>query len=53
MNQLYEEIELLRRKMYQKYEQDPNDPEILMISQMLDKLLNDLQSRQNREERSS
>ncbi|WP_306345178.1 aspartyl-phosphate phosphatase Spo0E family protein [Lederbergia ruris] len=52
INKLNEEIEILRRKMYKKYESDPRDPEILLISQTLDKLLNVLQSRRNKNDQS-
>ncbi|WP_274380128.1 aspartyl-phosphate phosphatase Spo0E family protein [Lederbergia galactosidilytica] len=45
-------MEILRRKMYEKYERDPHDPEILIISQMLDELLNDLQSKRNKNDSS-
>lgn len=38
--------------MYKKYESDPRDPEILLISQTLDKLLNVLQSRRNKNDQS-
>ncbi|MCP3032877.1 aspartyl-phosphate phosphatase Spo0E family protein [Halobacillus sp. A1] len=38
-----EEIEVLRKKMYQTYENNPYDSQILVISQTLDKLLNELE----------
>ncbi|MCP3032884.1 aspartyl-phosphate phosphatase Spo0E family protein [Halobacillus sp. A1] len=38
-----EEIEVLRKKMYETYENNPNDSQILVISQALDKLLNELE----------
>ncbi|MFC7319268.1 aspartyl-phosphate phosphatase Spo0E family protein [Halobacillus campisalis] len=38
-----EQIEVLRKKMYQAYENNPYDSQILVISQALDKLLNELE----------
>ncbi|WP_258953990.1 aspartyl-phosphate phosphatase Spo0E family protein [Thalassobacillus devorans] len=35
-------MELLRKKMYQTYENNPQDSQILAISQSLDELLNEL-----------
>ncbi|GGF22770.1 hypothetical protein GCM10010954_21980 [Halobacillus andaensis] len=40
---LQEKIEALRTKMYKTYENNPNDPQLLAISQSLDKLLNELE----------
>ncbi|HLS60941.1 MAG TPA: aspartyl-phosphate phosphatase Spo0E family protein [Virgibacillus sp.] len=40
---LKREIECTRSKMYKAYEKNANDPQILSISQSLDKLLNALE----------
>ncbi|WP_430789790.1 Spo0E family sporulation regulatory protein-aspartic acid phosphatase [Virgibacillus flavescens] len=41
INELKEEIENTREKMYRAYENNPMDPQVLVISQELDKLLNE------------
>ncbi|GGF15181.1 hypothetical protein GCM10010954_12240 [Halobacillus andaensis] len=43
IKELQEKIEVLRTKMYKTYENNPNDPQLLAISQSLDKLLNELE----------
>ncbi|HLR67691.1 aspartyl-phosphate phosphatase Spo0E family protein [Virgibacillus alimentarius] len=40
MTALRKKIEETRKMMYETYEKNPNDPEILFISQKLDVLLN-------------
>ncbi|MYL58677.1 Spo0E family sporulation regulatory protein-aspartic acid phosphatase [Virgibacillus halodenitrificans] len=42
LHDLYKEIEETRQKMYEAYKNDPQSPEVLAISQTLDKLLNKL-----------
>lgn len=42
-------IESTREKMYKIYENDPNDPYLLTISQLLDKQLNELNRLLNKE----
>lgn len=42
INKLNKQIEAKRKEMYAAYEKDPNDPNLLRISQSLDKLLNQL-----------
>ncbi|MFC7062370.1 Spo0E family sporulation regulatory protein-aspartic acid phosphatase [Halobacillus seohaensis] len=42
-NDLKEQIEFTRQKMYQTYKKNPDDTELLIISQSLDKLLNELE----------
>lgn len=37
---LREQIEIMRKKMYEIYEKNPEDPELLAISEKLDVLLN-------------
>ncbi len=39
---LEEQIEVLRLKMYRMYEENPNDEQLLDVSQELDQLLNQL-----------
>ncbi|WP_404455122.1 aspartyl-phosphate phosphatase Spo0E family protein [Virgibacillus necropolis] len=41
INVLKKKIEETRKKMYETYENNPNDPQILTISQSLDVLLNE------------
>ncbi|WP_084315688.1 aspartyl-phosphate phosphatase Spo0E family protein [Thalassobacillus devorans] len=36
------EIEALRQEMYQLYKNDPSDPQLVTVSQILDQLLNKL-----------
>ncbi|GGC76951.1 hypothetical protein GCM10007216_04320 [Thalassobacillus devorans] len=48
---LQEKIEALRTKMYKTYENNPNDPQLLAISQLLDKLLNELEQSLRNEEK--
>nr|WP_256522126.1 aspartyl-phosphate phosphatase Spo0E family protein [Halobacillus sp. A5] len=43
INDLKEKVELVRKKMYKVYENNPNDPQLFAISQSLDKLLNELE----------
>jgi len=43
IKELKAKIENLRKKMYQTYENNPNDSQILTISQSLDQLLNELE----------
>ncbi|MCT1902134.1 aspartyl-phosphate phosphatase Spo0E family protein [Oceanobacillus sojae] len=42
INKLNKQIEAKRKEMYAVYEKDPNDPNLLKISQSLDNLLNQL-----------
>ncbi|GEN87716.1 aspartyl-phosphate phosphatase Spo0E family protein [Oceanobacillus sp. FSL W8-0428] len=42
INKLNKQIEAKRKEMYAAYEKDPNDPNLLKISQSLDNLLNQL-----------
>ncbi|WP_152655398.1 aspartyl-phosphate phosphatase Spo0E family protein [Oceanobacillus sp. CFH 90083] len=42
MNDLNKQIEAKRKEMYAVYEKDPTDPNLLKLSQSLDKLLNRL-----------
>ncbi|GGP07385.1 hypothetical protein GCM10011346_03160 [Oceanobacillus neutriphilus] len=42
INKLNKQIEAKRKEMYAVYEKDPNDPNLLIISQSLDNLLNQL-----------
>ncbi|WP_240339635.1 aspartyl-phosphate phosphatase Spo0E family protein [Halobacillus ihumii] len=48
---LKERIEVLRVKMYKTYENNPNDPQLITISQSLDKLLNELERTTQNEEK--
>ncbi|MFG6147479.1 Spo0E family sporulation regulatory protein-aspartic acid phosphatase [Halobacillus sp. B23F22_1] len=48
---LQEKIEVLRTKMYKTYENNPNDPQLLAISQSLDKLLNELERSKRNEKK--
>nr|WP_223280666.1 aspartyl-phosphate phosphatase Spo0E family protein [Virgibacillus halodenitrificans] len=43
LHDLYKEIEETRQKMYEAYKNDPQNPEVLAISQTLDDLLNKLE----------
>ncbi|MFC7062351.1 Spo0E family sporulation regulatory protein-aspartic acid phosphatase [Halobacillus seohaensis] len=43
INDLKEKIEQTRQKMYRAYKNNPNDPQVLIISQTLDMLLNELE----------
>ncbi|WP_139343270.1 Spo0E family sporulation regulatory protein-aspartic acid phosphatase [Virgibacillus siamensis] len=40
IKELKRKIEETRKRMYKTYENDPNDPQVLSISQSLDILLN-------------
>ncbi|WP_442970616.1 aspartyl-phosphate phosphatase Spo0E family protein [Roseburia sp. 1XD42-34] len=42
-------MERLRKKMYEIYKNDPNDSQILIVSQELDALLNELDRVENKE----
>jgi len=42
IKQLTYQIEHLRNEMYKTYDTDPNHPQLLALSQSLDKLLNEL-----------
>lgn len=42
IDELNKQIESKRKEMYAVYEKNPNDPNLLKISQSLDKLLNQL-----------
>lgn len=42
INELNKQIEAKRKEMYAVYEQNPTDPNLLNLSQSLDKLLNQL-----------
>ncbi|MFD1414351.1 aspartyl-phosphate phosphatase Spo0E family protein [Oceanobacillus jeddahense] len=42
IEELNKQIETKRKEMYAVYEKNPNDPNLLKISQSLDKLLNQL-----------
>ncbi|MFD1018280.1 aspartyl-phosphate phosphatase Spo0E family protein [Thalassobacillus hwangdonensis] len=39
---LEDKIEKMRKKMYDVYMKDPKDPDVVVVSQELDKLLNNL-----------
>ena len=42
VDKLNQQVEATRREMYAAYEQNPNDPYVLQLSQSLDHLLNEL-----------
>ncbi|WP_080872998.1 aspartyl-phosphate phosphatase Spo0E family protein [Oceanobacillus timonensis] len=42
MDELNKQIETKRKEMYAVYEKNPTDPNLLKLSQSLDKLLNQL-----------
>ncbi|MFD1065995.1 aspartyl-phosphate phosphatase Spo0E family protein [Oceanobacillus locisalsi] len=42
IDELNKQIEMKRKEMYAVYEKDPTDPNLLKLSQSLDKLLNQL-----------
>lgn len=53
VNELKEKIEYTRKKMYLTYKNNPKDPQVLVISQELDKLLNEFDCYLKRDRTSS